>query len=405
MKIFLATISSILLVLAFDLHWAFSFVGLIPLLIIHRQNLPTWQHIAYGAFAGVLFAAINMRWHWGITIDGVETAWPLLLFVWLLSSLNGAWVGLWSYVASKSQNPLILAVAWGIAEVARAWWIGLLWYAPGVMLGTNWTVSFLGYSLAESRYIALATLPLGVITMGVIIALVNGLIFNLPKTKLGIPVKDCALHLVLVLVIIGTFTYHFHHQEKPEQPLTVSMEIDKEADVILLHENSNLKEIPDYENSLIIDSTSSEFNFIYTLDGSELKGNKFLLMPHGEYMPMITKPILSIFGASEKIPDLKPNPHSGLQYVNGVSILATACSDVLSWTLFNNSRDSLGKKIKPDVITNSASYRWFEDSDLLQKHSQQWARVRAVETGAWYYQNTNYGDNFKVNPKGQLQKL
>ena len=397
MRFLLATISAVLMALGFY-FWPLAFVALIPLIYALNHSK---HKIKLGAYAGVLFALLNMIWHWGISLEqyGVEHSWPFIGFVWLISGLCGAWVGLWTYAFNKTQNVAFLAFWWAVCEVIRAWFIGLLWYAPGVMLGVNWTVGFLGYSIAESPFIALASLPGGVMILSGFIALVNLLVYNLPKSKTGNPLTDYWFQLALLITITGLFTYHFHIQSVPDEPLTVSMNIEEEADVILLYEGaSKFTEWPEYENSLIIDSTDKKLRFLYTSDQSELPGNKFLLMPHGEYLPLITRPFIKLMaGDNPKVKELertKITPISRLQYLDGVSILATACSDVMSWTLFS--------KVKPDIITNSASYSWFIDSDLLQRHAQQWARVRAVETGAWYYQNSNYGDNFKVNPQGEL---
>lgn len=393
----LATVSALLMTSAFDLHWLFAFVCLIPLLVIHNQELPTWKHILLGSYTGVLFALLNMRWHWGISLShmGIDTAWPFIFVIWLISGLCGAWVGLWSYMVTKTQNGVFLAFGWGISEVIRAWFIALLWYAPGAMLGTHWTVGFLGYSLAESPLVALASLYGGVVTLGVFIALVNILIYKSFKRKPGLK-TDYAFHLVMLITVVGLFTYHFQTKPDVKEPLSISIDIREEADLIILPENASWfsGEWPEYKDSLIIDSSNGKFRFIYTADKLALDGNKFLLMPHGEYQPILTKPIVKLLGAEDKIPDREITPKSSLQYVKGVSVLATACSDVLSYSLFRG--------LDVDVITNSASHSWFEKSGLLEKHAQQWARVRAVESNAWYYQSTNYGKSFKVSPKGEL---
>lgn len=459
--------------------WWLSLVGLLPLIyIIYQPNTRPKKIFLWGWFFGAVylfgihlfaFSALPLDW------AGIESKWAGYLLV-LYSNLFtvtvlGFFVGLWAFCFTKFKRGdwtdfLGAPFLWVLFEYLRALAYSIATYGEGGLIGSTWSLGFLGYHIAPSNFLLpLASLG-GIWLLSFMVVSINLIIYFI-ICRIGV-IRDYTwvnkkniIGLALVLAVIplafivqnkistletntqflkfavaNTYTPSYA-QATPEiintnlennkkLLLTLSEEFKVAPDVIFMPEDSRFLEylastgerdfirnlFSAQEEILFIDSErvpnqagspNLRFTYVNSLTGQYGYSGKSFLLIHGEYVPYVSKFILSLFGQSDWVrgfEGIRSNQRGeyekGFDH-DGLHVEATACSDLFLPFLYSQNVDR-----GAGFLLNAASHSLIKGSKTFYNQTVNMAKVRAVETNRFFIMAANYTPSFVLDNNGQM---
>lgn len=433
-------------------------IALIPLFwfLALKQTSPKKAFFG-GTICGILFFGKLFSWifatapfEWlGITArkDLLFTL-CLLIILWLVQTVflslffgGFAWILKLSFKNSSKLSFLTIPALWIILEYLRAWGFGILWFGKETLLGSHWTFGNLAYTLHnQTNLIQVADLG-GIYLISFLIVLVNAGLFLVFRKR------SWAILTILILIAVAwggygayktNMTYRtgearaiallqtnflsgseLNPYQKKEAFKTVLglFKAGDEADIIIAPEGFGIvsltedPEIARYllkdfwqpgqiylENEKIIEAEKIKSRlFYYDLEKESPLGyhDKTLLVPNGEFLPYLTKALLSIYSF-----DLERGQRfysKGDKIAPTQNIGATICSSILS----PNIQRQMTKK-GAEFLAVVSSDAPFHGSKSLLSQNLAMSKLRAVENRRYFSQATNMGYSFLLDPKGKI---
>lgn len=395
----------------------------------------------------------------------ILVSYSLILVAIIPSVLSGVWSYLFARYRQGNLWDIGLGTGWWVfLELARAWLVSVFLYGPGGSVGINWTSGFLGYNLAPSSLLLpLASLG-GVYLLSAVAVTCNLFIlvawrlrtsgqFGQKKFKLGglglaaLGVIGLALVYQQVFLtaetdrsvrfgVANTYAPSYSRVTKDELRLQLAdkkdfvsgqlSEMEIMPEVMVFPEDNRLlwylategerdfiENLGDQSGpTLWIDSErapnqsgSPNLRFTYLDDSNgdyEYSGKEFLI-PHGEYVPYVSKFFLTMIGKREWVvgfENIRRNSRGeysrGYDY-QGLYVEATACSDLMLANLYSGAVDR-----GAGFLINSASHSLFNGSQILYHQTVNVAKVRAVETNRYFIYSANFMPSFVLDNRGRV---
>lgn len=343
--------------------------------------------------------------------------------------------GLRNKLRSPNLWPLIVVAAtWVVIEWARSLAFALFLYAPEATIGDYWNFGSLGLGLTSSPF-GYASRIVGMYGLSFLtVGLSLSIIWTIAR-------KYWPMALVLTVSIIlslAGFLVAGSHDNRPKisasvfQQSTESNRINNYApikyksddpkDLIVLHEYSEtfLPHKQDFASKYVtnrlgsqgvsidvsadFNKTDGRFNVLEVrnkqsaLMDTQTKG---LLIPTGEYMPLVLQKFFSVTG-NQKINDnfdmsrgLDKGQPPRVVTSDRFTLAPVACSGILGRNIYRALVNDGGQ-----VLTNSASLLVFSSSQAYLRQSYQMARFHAVANDRTYIQSSKGAPAFVIDNKG-----
>ena len=444
----------------YDLEFL-AWVALIPLLwFLSLKSVSIKKALIGGTIFGVLFFGKLFSWlfaaapfDWlGITQEKTAPVFIILIILWIIQTVFlGLFFGVFSWFLklsfknfSKLSFLIIIPALWIILEYLRAWGFSILWLGKESLLGPHWTFGNLAYTLhSKITLIQIADIA-GIYGISFLIVFVNVALFLIFKKKNWIILVILVLvaltwsgygvyksksyevkpHKVKIALLQTNFSSsgEFNPYQKKEVFKTIVdlFQTPNKADIIIAPEGFGIVsltgdlEIAKYllkdfwqkgqiylENEKVIEKEKVKSRlFYYDLNEEEPIAfhDKMLLVPNGEFLPYLSKALLSIYSfdmmkerrfyeQGEKI-KIGKTPKG--------NIGGTICSSILSPSL---QRQMTKKGAEFLVVVSSDAP--FHGSKTLLAQNLAMSKLRAVENRRYFAQTTNMGYSFLLNPKGE----
>ncbi len=361
---------------------------------------------------------------------------------------------------------LLVPIAWVCSEFLRAFLLSVGGWKNGIPLNADLTFGFVGYALAWSDYLWLAQWG-GVVVLSFFVALFSTAIFLITHSMIGVHFHArrrviAGIGVVYALYIVIGFVLHDPvrfvqspslvevnglqiapiwtdippalrrtdaQQSEIEHILAskIMTALDQGANVIVLPEYARYLKSEGLLNSeealrvrdalakhkaLLIDSQRASaadgyFGQIIFYDG--VQGdvvevqNKRLLVPFGEYLPVIVTGPMRVAGYGSVVSSVERNRTFAASSDafrtrtfewRGEEIGVLACSEALApfgYTAVANAG--------ADVLINVASHSWQRGfAFIIASEVEAMARIHAVNTGKVYIQASNNSPTFVIYP-------
>ena len=390
-----------------------------------------------------------------------------LFTVTVLGFFIGLWAFCLAKFKKNNWTDLVLApFLWVLFEYLRALAYSIATYGEGGLIGPTWSLGFLGYNVAPSNFLLpLAGLG-GVWLLSFMVVCINLIVYFIvyrigvikdytsvnKKNTIGLLLVLSVIPLAFVVqkkgslldintqffkfAIANTHTPSYAHAtpeiitknlENNKQLLLKLATTSTEApDVIFLPEDSRFLEylastnerdfirnlFPNDPEILFIDSErvpnnngspNLRFTYVNSLTGQFGHSGKSFLLIHGEYVPYVSKFILSLFGQSDWVrgfEGIRSNQRGeyekGFDH-NGLHVEATACSDLFLPFLYSQNVDR-----GAGFLLNAASHSLIKGSRTFYNQTVNMAKVRAVETNRFFVMAANYTPSFVLDNQGQM---
>jgi len=454
----LPVLSGILLILAYPpynieiLIW----IALIPLLYFIKSVSPKKALIG-GMITGFIFLGKLFDWvfatipfDWlGINIEkNLVSAFILLIIFWIIQTLFlSLFFGVFSWAIKKITQPanfkllFIIPFLWIILEYLRTWAFTVLWIGKETFFGPHWTFGNLAYVLHNNSLLIQIADIVGIYGISFLIVLINAILFFLLLKKKSI------LFIILVLIILSWIGYGlcvsnyeanetrrialiqtnflsgsefnpyqkqevfdavlklFQSQENPDLIIApegfgiISLVKDKELTKYLLKDFYQPGQIF-IENEKIVDENGKVKSrlFYYDLEKESPVAfhDKMLLIPNGEFMPYLTKALLSFDAGNQKRLTQRGEKYTPAFTSKGI-IGGTICSSIIS----PNLQRQMAKKGAEFLVVVSSDAP-FHGSKALLSQNLAMSKLRAVENRRYFAQATNMGYSFLLDPKGKI---
>ena len=347
----------------------------------------------------------------------------------------------------------IIPALWIMLEYLRTWGFSILWWGKESLLGPHWTFGNLAYALhSKITLIQIADIA-GIYGISFLIVFVNVGLFLILKNKL----KKTALWALVLLILVGlTWVGYgiYELESKSHEAMPISRQVkpreialiqtnfsssgefnpyqkkevfktvvdlfqtSDRADIIIAPEGFGIisltgdLEIAKYllkdflqpgqiflENQKIVSENGKTISrlFYYDLDKEEPIAfhDKMLLVPNGEFLPYLSKALLSIYSFDMMKERRFYERGEKIEPVNNIG--ATICSSILSPSL---QRQMTKKGAEFLVVVSSDAP--FHGSKTLLAQNLAMSKLRAVENRRYFAQATNMGYSFLLNPKGKI---
>ncbi|MBL7155378.1 MAG: apolipoprotein N-acyltransferase [Candidatus Portnoybacteria bacterium] len=417
----------------------------------------------FGKLFTWLFATAPFEWLGVSSGKNVIFVFVLVILLWLVQTLFfGLFFGVFSWAVKKSKvfnlsllsYIILFPCLWIILEYLRAWSFGILWIGKETLFGPHWTFGNLAYSLHDIPILIQIADIVGIYGTSFLIVFINTALFfaflKIKKRKIIL-----SIFIILVLVVSAWAIYGIYKlkiEEKGEERkialiqtnFTAGVEfnsyqrkevfetllnlfqseeaLQKKADFVITPEGFGIislvkdTKIANYlvrnfwqpgqiflESQKIIDENQRPKSrlFYYDLEKTNPVAfhDKMLLVPNGEFLPYLTKGLLSIYSFNIKYeqrlsqPGEKINP---AQTEKG-TIGGTICSSILSPNL-NRQMTKNGAQFLV-VVSSDAP---FHGAETLLAQNLAMSKLRAIENRRYFAQSTNMGYSFLINPKGKV---
>ena len=451
--------------------WWLIFFAFVPLLWSLRDS-DCWERFFKALLAGLAYTALTIIWLWEVLpVEwlGFENIWSAAVLVgavWFFLALVLALpLGLWGVFVSIPEKPrfsfvVSLAVMWVLAEVAGSLLYSLFSYGSGTVIGAHFTVSYVGYALAESMWLSQLSWWGGVYLLSFFVLFINGLVFliflHLTSNNYKIQ-KDTILKTIVSLLVfsflISSSLYTKDSAESTKirvgaiqinEPPTlangngriyrmnqsvmpfIKQGVQQQLDLVVLPEgvrffdnaNSGLKKEMQSAGSstLIIDSTIREVSDgkrFLSVAYRDTSGNllahydKRFLMPFVEYIPLFSKQILLKTFNPENIDDIfeansfdsgdSNQLETDITTEINLQVATRLCSEILSPHIYQKA-----VKDGAEILVNQSSHSVFHYSKTLAMQSLRTAQIRAVELDRWLVLSGNGVPAYLIDNKGEL---
>lgn len=415
--------------------------------------------VYFGSVFWFIFSAHPIRW---AGIESGSASFLLVFITWVISvTIFSLFLGLWSMCVhwfnkrSVFLSAFLLASSWVVMEWASGLFFSVLWFGEGGMVGSHWTFGYIGYILAESPLLlSLASLG-GVYLLSFVVVTTNFLITrslsdvgSIRWVKPILFVGCVALvagilyesnvraareaQLVRVASIYTSFEPSFFNSPESLQIKNVQVSSlfdtilyeDKNPELIVLPENTAyMNSLSEEERRELVDRMSQKNDTVIidtartfeqakqgavaslsfdTKEGTE-HYTKQLLVPTAEYIPFS----LSLFGdlfLSEGWDDyfktrlaFKREGGTTLGGLKELRVGALFCSEVLTPSLYREATLH-----GANILTNSASHAFLNNSLSLYPQIVKFSKVRAVENNRYFVQAGNKVPSFVIDNHGRL---
>lgn len=346
----------------------------------------------------------------------------------------------------------VLIVTWPIQEIGREWIFTFVTLGKQSLLGAHFSITSIGYTLAENNYLLQLADTVGIYGLEFIIALI-GLVISLLTYSLIKRDKYIQTSVVLIILFVVLSSPLFRQNTKySDSALNFSLiatdipldseidasliykkileEISKNEttpDIIVLPEGKGLSAIypnkverEEWLNNLFeeevlvissnytVDRNNKRHSIIYY--DSSTRGNiatydKMFLMGQGEYAPYVSAPLFKIL-QNKNINNYLNN--MGLNLERGKDVVAVPykssiiggllCSEILSNQLYRE----LVTEHDANILINLSHTSWFNGSEKLFVKMLQMAKVHAVQNRTYFIQTSNGLQTFVVNQNGKV---
>ncbi len=416
-----------------------------------------------GFIVGLAYFSWMLWWFWSSSVYlsvllGADSNVPVFLVILPTFVITVAGVSLfWGFFGYAVYNlkrvrpvflPFFYAGTFVLLEYLRTWFVGILLYGDGGVLGANWTFGNPAYLFVNIGPIRESASYWGVYGVDFLIVFLGAATFLLIRAgrKLRTVYILEMLAAVLVVVLPGLFSAA-HNQDKKinvsviqtENPVRVSQppeellsdfsrknellrEASNRSDVVIFPESADFSKtlstfldsasVPKYfsglspENVLVVDSDrvpeqeelKSKVVLIDSKNGVVGSYDKLLLTPGGEYFPYasrLTLWVLSHFFKSD-LASFKAGFARGTEnnvlYYKDSRIKLLVCSDVIS--------PSISGEGDFDYMVNLRNLAVFGGDALIERELFSMARFRAAENGKYLIVASNFGHSYVLDPSG-----
>lgn len=442
----------------------FSVAGLIFLL--ERSSASYRKSFIMGAGYGIIYILTVLSYFWSahpLDWAGVHNIWVslgLVAFIWIASSVVlGVFVGLFAvtfrFFAFKQSrtvwNMFFGAFLWVVFEFLRSVAFSIFYYHDGVLVGPHWTFGFLGYTVVWSEFILpLATvggvylLSFAGFLSSYLLYLVAADLVSRIRVRVGI-LKPTSFVIFVVLVFffisppayremvsdeqLGVVLVSLYPNYDGESTASATRQLieeggaDMEADLLILTEYVNYLDSEPFDSlegivgrgGVVIDSeiayvdsnNKQAFMYFYDDQGNKIEEyRKKLLIPNGEYLPLFVRTTAKMLGEAgwvdffDSTRGYKAGAHSTPTKVGDKDLGALFCIEILSPTLYRETVEGGAR-----LLVNTASHSNFKGNATLINQNISMAKVRAVESGRYFVQSTNYGPAFVITQKGTVDTI
>ena len=402
-----------------------------------------WLGISSGKNTIFVFALVILFWLIQVIFFGLFFG----VFSWIIKKLKVLNFNLLSYI-------ILIPCLWIILEYLRAWSFGILWIGKETFFGPHWTFGNLAYSLHDIPILIQIADIVGIYGTSFLIVFINTALFfaffKIKKRKIIL-----SIFIILALVISAWTIYGIYKlkiEERGEQRKIALIQtnftggvefnsyqrkevmetllnlfqseetLQKEADFIIAPEGLGIISLVKdskiakhllrnfyqpgqifLESQKIIDENQQPKSrlFYYDLEKTNPIAfyDKMLLVPNGEFLPYLTKALLSIYSFNLKYEQRLSQPGERVnpaQTEKG-TIGGTICSSILSPNL---NRQMVKNGAQFLVVVSSDAP--FHGAETLLAQNLAMSKLRAVENRRYFAQATNMGYSFLINPKGKV---
>jgi len=443
---FILFISGILMYLAHppNLIFSFAFFCLIPMLFfiskIKNNTILFWGCL----FSGLIYFLFSFKWVLEISIHHLENSGSYFylfkfLFFIFLCFISAFFYGIWGitvkyFYAKKSffRYFILPSVSLILLEYFRSFFISLIFYGDGGLIGSHWTFGALGYDLVNYIFISKLASFGGIYLLSFLIVFFNLLIFSFLKQDFSkrYYVKIVGF-LFLILLFLNLFSTSFSeainvgviqtgfNNEISDSEINELLSVElSNSNLVVLPENIGSKSlvsggeiqyisiIPN-ENQLVVFSKNiildqkgdlKSLNVVYYLDGQNYIFNSYaktFLMPFGEYNPYL----LGIFIPSKlKKEHIIPGKTVVTTDFKNHTYGALVCGSYMSPILFS----SLVREGKSEVLINVASNSAFLQNEEYREINLAYSRIRALENNRYFIQSSHAGYSFILDNHGKI---
>ncbi len=434
-------------------------IALIPLFwFIFLKQVSPKKALIGGSITGILFfgklfswlfATYPFEWIGAATKENIALVFILLIILYTIQTVFlGLFIGIFVWLLKLSFdrlskfNFLILVPAlWIVLEYLRAWGFGILYLGKESLLGPHWTLGNLAYMLHNKLALIQIADITGIYGISFLIVFVNVALFLILKKR------NRTILAVLILVALvwtgyGVYKSKVEKSQPKADPPRVEIALlqtnflsgsefnpyqkkevfdavmdlfqtPEKVDIIIAPEGFGIvsltgdKEIAKYllkdfykpgqiylENQKVLEKKSRLF--FYDLDkGSLGYHDKLLLIPNGDYLPYLTKALLSIYSFNIKYGEKLYNKGDKVKPVQNIG--ATICSSIIS----PNIQRKITKNGAEFLVVVSSDAP-FHGSKALLAQNLAMSKLRAVENRRYFAQATNMGYSFLLDPKGKI---
>ena len=422
-----------------------------------------------GFVVGLLYFSYILWWFWsGSAYVSIllGTSSNILAYLIILPTFVVTVVGVslfWGLFTCAVRNfykktrplflPFLCAGTFVLLEYLRTWFVGVILYGDGGVLGPHWTFGNPAYLFSGVGILRQSASYWGIYGVDFLLIFIGASIFVLAKTwregrrATYIP---AVLSAAVIIVLFALFAHTPNRENKlsvsviqTETPLSLYTppeelladfdqksallrEASQRSDVVVFPESADFSKtlsnfldpasVPKYfadmgpKNILIVDSNKvpeqeglkSKVILIASKEGLVGSYDKRLLTPGGEYFPYVSRLALWAFGLFFKN-DLASfgtafarGTGNNLLYYQDNKIKVLVCSDVVSPTISGEGEG--------DFMVNLQNLAVFGGSSLMERELLSMARFRSAENGKYLALASNYGHSYLINQAGDIEK-
>lgn len=443
--------------------WPLAVIACLPIFKLLRTSSVRMSYV-YGFAWSYLFIACALYpvfWSplpldWAEIEGHIVQQYVFAFVAWSLSTaIFAAPFALWGAVARHlllrpdARMFWLLPSAWVLAEYAGTLLFSLFNYAPGVAIGVQFSLTFIGNVLADD--IALRQLAIfgGVYALSALLIAGNIVVDRIVTGSLrGTWVIRSAVILFIVwaltslalkmhtdtgstvVAVTATQVHPTLHlsNERFEKYLATGKSMYEQAilsgaEIIVFPEGSAFMVPRDSRGvPLVMTRASSTPPSVITSQRIMNNGHilsqmeyydfsrgtisytyKYLPQPIGEYMTSSAYWTGTLLGARSTMDQIaqKGSHISGLfpspQIVGSIKVGALFCNETLSPDLYSSLA-----RTGADLFINASSQDWFHESKLVHLQLLRAAQIRATESHRYYIQSSNTSPAFVLNYYGRL---
>lgn len=459
----------------FPVLWPLSFLGIAlftqtALSLTSHKRTALYAYICGVGFSTLALAAIfigilPLDWY-GITSVPFQIAMAVGSLFFAAAVLGSHFVVfalcIRTFKTNSWRDVLIFPSLWVLCEWIGSWIFYLVFIGPGAYFGAHFTLTRIGYLLAEDRVLLQSAWFGGIYGLSFILAFIGTLLmyalyekdarskrryqyvlislFLLWAGTHALPVYKHSLSNTLLETtktirtgVVSRYTPPLINQTQKQQDdffeaaYTLVKPL-RDIELLVFPENTtflrtirkesrqdvleNLRKIGvSGQAPLIIDSEDERngdgvvySKVTYAQEGHTSQvGYKQYLLPLGEYLPNVYLLPLQIFSSDELMRTILEIRGYQSKEITGQGII----NGVTVATRFCDEMMSpeLYRKTTLDgaeILINISSLSWFHWSPIVYEQVKRVGRVRAVENGRWYVQSGNLAPAFVLNQHGDI---
>lgn len=408
-----------------------------------------------GAATWWIWDSLPLSW---LNIESTTTQVIVIFLTWfvlsILISISPAVYAMFVFKVRKSIFiPAISVFAWVAQEMVREWLFYFITLGKQSLPGAHFSISALGYTLAENTYLLQLADKFGIYGLSFTISLIGSVsalsIYSVLHKEKYISTL-VGIFILLALLSIPLWNKNSYDSDKTMNfsLLAADVLIDAKVNPSIIYKKM-LEEIALYENIpdiivfpeggglatsfpdkierevwlnnlfgdnevLVISSnyTDDKYGKTYSIlyYDSSTEGNlavykKMFLMPQGEFAAYISSPLFKMLGnktVNNHIDSLGISLERGSETVavpyKDLTIGSLLCTEMLSPQLYRN----LVKEQNANILINLSHTSWFNGSNVLFTKMQQMAKVHSVQNRKYFIQTSNGFPSYVLNPYGEV---